>query len=127
VIDSNGNPTLDEAKKIMAMFSQYNMSFSVARLKDYSPDDAYSFKKVVAALRELNPNAVIGPYHWPYAVATEHLRIPYFVTSQIPIDQKVSPFLIQLFPDPHVFAKATEDMLKYYKLERVVVFHDSLS
>ncbi|CAL1543624.1 unnamed protein product, partial [Lymnaea stagnalis] len=119
------NPSEEDARLIVQLVEDENISFSVEFLEDYSSDDVYSFRKVYKDLREKKPTAVIGPYSWPYAVAAEHARIPYFVTSLTPTEQPLSSYIIQLFPDPSVYAQATEDMLRYYGLNRVVVFHDS--
>ncbi|GFN98252.1 glutamate receptor subunit protein glur6 [Plakobranchus ocellatus] len=121
----DAGPSLQVQQSILRQVNNRNLSISRVTLEDYGSDDVSSFENAVQTLRTVRPDAVIGHYHWTYAVATEHLRIPYFVTSLTPRDQEASPFLIQLFPSGAVFAHAAEDVLQYYKLKKVAVFHDT--
>ncbi|XP_055894617.1 glutamate receptor ionotropic, kainate 2-like isoform X4 [Biomphalaria glabrata] len=124
IINSSLNPAAYHAQKIIREID--NISFTSVYLEDYSPDDVYSYKKAIKALRGMGLDAVIGPYSWAYAVVTENLRIPYFVTSLTPLAHELSSsYLIQLFPNAEVFANATKDMLQYYDLNKVVVFYDT--
>ena len=84
-----------------------------------------SHLSAVQGLRLERPDAVVGHYSWVYAAATEHMRIPYFVTSLTPREQPESSYLIQLFPPGAAFAQASEDTLNYYKLNKIAVFYDT--
>ncbi|NP_001191542.1 glutamate receptor subunit protein GluR6 [Aplysia californica] len=115
---------LSEAKSILTSLEDENITFSGVRLQELPDDDVIAIKTCLRALRALKPSAIIGPYSSTYAIATEHLRIPYFVTSLTPASQSETPYLIQLFPSAHALARASVDMLSYYQLKRVAVIYD---
>ncbi|XP_059141818.1 glutamate receptor ionotropic, kainate 2-like [Physella acuta] len=125
IIESPLNPLPNDTRHIMNKIGDDNISFTSVDLEQLDPDDVTSVKKALKSLRTIKPAALIGPYSWPYAVASEHARVPYFLTSMMPASQNVSSFHIQLFPNSTVFAQATEDMTRFYNFHSVAVFYDS--
>ncbi|KAK3801150.1 hypothetical protein RRG08_006867 [Elysia crispata] len=121
----DGGPSSVTQQTIIELLNNGNMSFTRVTLQDYGSDDVSAFKKAVQGLRLERPDAVVGHYSWVYAAATEHMRIPYFVTSLTPREQPESSYLIQLFPPGAAFAQASEDTLNYYKLNKIAVFYDT--
>ncbi|RUS79115.1 hypothetical protein EGW08_013125 [Elysia chlorotica] len=121
--DSGPSPVTQQT--IIEQAGDGNVSFSRVALQDFGSQDVSAFKQAVQSLKQDRPDAVVGHYSWAYAAATEHMRIPYFVTSLTPRDQPESPYLIQLFPSGAAFAQASEDTLNYYELNKVAIFHDT--
>lgn len=72
-----------------------------------------------------NVDALVGPFMPHYSVASQKLGIPYLVTSQLLERKKTDDFLIELFPNAQVFARAVLDIIRYFGHTKVAVVYDS--
>ena len=72
-----------------------------------------------------NISAMIGPYVFPLATATEKFGIPYFVTSPLEHHQYRRYNMIAIAPDPMDIVFIATEVAKRYKWDTVAVIYDS--
>ncbi|XP_069130736.1 glutamate receptor ionotropic, kainate 2-like isoform X4 [Argopecten irradians] len=70
-------------------------------------------------------SALVGHFSETFAIATEHNRIPYFVTDMVPWNWRQHRFLIRIIPDINIYRMAICDILKYFNWMRVGVLYDN--
>ncbi|CAI9731625.1 glutamate receptor U1-like isoform X2 [Octopus vulgaris] len=83
-------------------------------------------KRVIDTLEAENIRAVLGNFNPVMAKATNHLNIPYFVTTLAISDRAIGGNLIRLFPGISTFFRAIKDMLDYRDKKRIAIIYNSL-
>ncbi|XP_053400242.1 glutamate receptor ionotropic, kainate 2-like isoform X3 [Mercenaria mercenaria] len=69
--------------------------------------------------------AVVGQFNRLYSIVTDHLRIPYFITSTVPRNELQSPFHIQMIPDLQMYTRAIRDLFQHYGWQNAGVLYDT--
>ena len=69
--------------------------------------------------------ATVGEYNSVYASVADHLRMPYFITSPVPVEQPLSPHHIRLVPDIRTYTLAIRDVFQHFSLRDVGVLYDT--
>ena len=69
--------------------------------------------------------ATVGEYNSVYASVADHLRMPYFITSPVPVEQQFSPHHIRLVPDIRTYTLAIRDVFQHFSLRDVGVLYDT--
>ena len=69
--------------------------------------------------------ATVGEYNNVYASVADHLRMPYFITSPVPVEQPFSPHHIRLVPDIRTYTLAIRDVFQHFSLKDVGVLYDT--
>lgn len=90
--------------------------------------EAFTLQDIDEAInetRKANLVALVGQYDELYSAVTDHLRIPYFITSAVPRDKPTSPYHIQMIPDVNMHIRAIRDLFQHYKWKAAGVLYDT--
>ncbi|KAL8617120.1 hypothetical protein ACOMHN_014290 [Nucella lapillus] len=115
----------EKTTHILEMLENERVIFERVSMTTPMNNNLDSFRAALKEVRSQGVTAVIGPFHTEYSVACQHLRVPYLVTSQLPILEQSNAFVIELFPDHRVFSQAVLDMLRYYNFKKAAIIYDS--
>ena len=67
----------------------------------------------------------VGEYNKLLAAVTDHLRMPYFITSPVPVEQPLSSYHIRMVPDIHTYTLAIRDLFQHYHWKDVGVLYNT--
>ncbi|XP_076446177.1 glutamate receptor ionotropic, kainate 2-like isoform X2 [Babylonia areolata] len=120
-------PSISDEKTtaILSMLETENIIFERVDMTSALPGTMEGYRTAIQEVRSQEVRAVIGPFHLEYSAACLHLRVPYLVTSQVPVSEKGNAFLIELFPNYDVFSQSVLDILCYYHFRKAAVIYDS--
>ncbi|XP_060568232.1 glutamate receptor ionotropic, kainate 2-like isoform X3 [Ruditapes philippinarum] len=112
------------------ILQQYGRINGSTHIETYSLFEKYTFtsldiEKEINTTRRANLVAVVGQYNRLYSSLTDHLRIPYFITSSVPRDEIPSPFHIQMIPDLQMYTRAIRDLFEHYRWKNAGVLYNT--
>jgi len=65
-------------------------------------------------LKKVNVVSLVGKFSQLFSALSDHLRIPYFITSPVPLPQQPSPYHIRMIPDVDMYTLAIRDLFQHY-------------
>lgn len=65
-------------------------------------------------IRKVNVVSLVGKFSKLFSALSEDLRIPYFITSPVPLLQSPSPYHIRMIPDVSMYTQAVRDLFQHY-------------
>lgn len=76
-------------------------------------------------IKQSNVVVVVGQYNKMFASVTDNLRMPYFITSPVPPEQKDSPYHIRVIPEIEIYTLAIRDLFQHYSWKIAGVLYDT--
>lgn len=65
-------------------------------------------------MKKVNVVSLVGQFNELFSSLSDHLRIPYFITSPVPLGQPPSPYHIRFIPDVDMYTLALRDLFQHY-------------
>lgn len=75
-------------------------------------------------IKRSNVVVIVGQYNKVFAAVTDHLRMPYFITSPVAVEQEVSTYHIRMIPEIETYTLAIRDLFEHYNWKTVGVLYD---
>ncbi|KAK3599487.1 hypothetical protein CHS0354_006615 [Potamilus streckersoni] len=72
-----------------------------------------------------NLAGIVGHYNKVVAAVSEHLKIPYFVTSMVPHETDTSQYTLNMIPDATTYTAAIKDLFQHYKWTQSGIIYDN--
>ncbi|XP_052795001.1 glutamate receptor ionotropic, kainate 3-like isoform X2 [Mya arenaria] len=94
-------------------------------LNDTGPLTLASMETVFDSIKDSNIVSIVGPYNHMISSVTEHLRIPYFITTPVPLLDPASPFHVRMIPDASIFTTAIRDLFQHYGWKSAGVLYNT--
>ena len=76
-------------------------------------------------IRRSSVVVIVGQYNKMFAAVTDNLRMPYFITSPVPVEQKVSSYHIRMIPEIDKYTLAIRDLFQHYNWKTVGILYDT--
>ena len=76
-------------------------------------------------IKRSNVVVIVGQYNKMFAAVTDNLRMPYFITSPVPVEQEVSSYHIRMIPEIDKYTLAIRDLFQHYNWKTVGVLYDT--
>ncbi|XP_052281540.1 glutamate receptor ionotropic, kainate 2-like isoform X2 [Dreissena polymorpha] len=102
---------------IVKMYGNRNGTTSMIKsipLNDSEHTTLNDLEIVLGDVSSKNVVSILGSYSKIYATVCEHLRIPYFITSPVPLTALPSPFHVRMIPDIRMYTLAIRDLFQHY-------------
>lgn len=76
-------------------------------------------------IKEGNVVALVGQYSQLFSSLSDHLRIPYFITSPVTLENPPSPYHIRMIPDVDMYTLAIRDLFQHYEWKSAGVIYNT--
>lgn len=83
-----------------------------------------SLQKGFEMIKRSNVVVIVGQYNKVFAAVTDHLRMPYFITSPVAVEQEVSSYHIRMIPEIETYTLAIRDLFEHYNWKVVGILYD---